>query len=197
MSTSDIDKVALTDYNLIIEEVSDESVFGMISPTQKIKGIKVVTTSHLQVVRRVYTLTIGEDVYFKGQKIQGMPGARELLSEFLEPGKQITTRPNGKIGILNRYVGKKNILSGSVLQKYSGSVTVPFLRQYGEDPAPTRLLHGNPSVTFLQRGEENPMAAAYYNSRTGKLELLHHFERHKLLDDFKARFADASLAATG
>lgn len=197
MRTSDIDKVALTDYHLIIEEVSDESVFGMISPTQKVKGVKVLTSAHLQVVRRVYTLTIGEDVYFKGQKIQGMPGARELLSEFLEPGKQITTRPNGKVGILNRYVGKKNIFTGSAMQKYTGSVTIPFLRQYGEDPAPTRLLHGNPAVTFLQKGEENPMAAAYFNSRTNKLELLHYFERHKLLDDFKARFAGESLAATG
>ncbi|MGF9564607.1 hypothetical protein [Neorhizobium sp. JUb45] len=197
MGIPDIDKVALTDYNLIIEEVSDESIFGMISPTQKIKGVKVLTSAHLQVVRRVYTLTVGEDVYFKGNKIQGMPGARELLSEFLEPGKQITTRPNGKIGILNRYVGKKNIFTGSVAQKYKGSVTIPFLRQYGEDPAPTRLLHGNPAVTFLQKGEENPMAAAYYNTRTHKLELLHYFERHKLLDNFKAHFADATLAPTG
>lgn len=197
MSNPDIDKVKLTDYHLIIEEVFDESVFGMISPTQKIKGIKVITSSHLQVVRRVYTLTTGEDVYFKGNRIKGMPGAREFLSEFLEPGKQITTRPNGKIGVLNRYVGKKNIFTGEVVQKYAKSLTLPFLRMYGEDPAPTRLLHGNPAVTFLQKTGENPIAAAYFNSRTSRLELQHHFERHTLLDNFKARFASETLAPTG
>ncbi|TDK39687.1 hypothetical protein E2F50_06175 [Rhizobium deserti] len=197
MSNPDIGKIALTDYNLIIEEVFDESIFGMVAPSQKIGGVKVIGTSHLQVIRRVYTLTTGEDVYFKGRKIQGMPGAREFLSEFLEPGKQITTKPNGKVGVLNRYVGKKNIFSAKALEHYKKSVTLPFLRIYGEDPAPTRLLHGNPAVTFLQKTGERPIAAAYFNSRTNRLDFLHYFDRRTLLDNFAKRFSQASLAATG
>eukprot|EP00913_Durusdinium_trenchii_P010529 g9873.t1 len=193
MSNADIGKVALTDYNLIVEEVFDESVFGMVAPSQKIGGLKVVGTSHLQVIRRIFTLTMGEDVYFKGRKIQGMPGAGEWLSELLEPGRQITTRANGKTGILNRYVGKKNIFSAKALEHYKKSVTLPFLRIYGEDPAPTRLLYGNPAVTFLQKTGERPVAAAYFNSRTNRLDLLHHFDRRTVLDNFAKHFAQALL----
>lgn len=197
MSNADIDKVTLTDYNLIIEEVFDESVFGMIAPSKKVKGVKIVGTSHLQVMRRVYTLTTGENVYFKGRMIQGMPGAREWFSELVEPGKQITTRPNGKVGLLNRYVGKKNIFTAKALEHYKKTITLPFMRIFGEDPAPTRLLHGNPAVTFQQKSDENPIAAAYFNSRTNRLEPIHYFERATLLDNFVKRFSEASLAATG
>jgi hypothetical protein len=143
MSNPDIDKVALTDYNLIIEEIFDESIFSMVAPSKKIGGVKVIGSSHLQVIRRVYTLTTGEDAYFKGRKIRGMPDASEWLSELLEPGKQVTTKPNGKVGMLNRYVGKKSIFTAKALEHYKKSVTLPFLRIYGEDPAPTRLLYGN------------------------------------------------------
>ncbi|MGA1805085.1 hypothetical protein [Rhizobium sp. HT1-10] len=197
MSNPDIDKVALTDYNLIVEEVFDESVFGMIAPSTKIGGIKVIGTSHLQVIRRVFTITTGEDVYFKGRRIQGTPGASEWLSELIEAGKQITTRPNGKVGVLNRYFGKKNIFTAKALEHYRKSVTLPFMRILGEDPAPTRLLYGNPAVTFLQKKDERPMAAAYFNVRTNRLDLLHYFERHTLVDNFVRNFSQASLAATG
>ncbi|TWF50072.1 hypothetical protein [Neorhizobium alkalisoli] len=195
MSNLDIDKVALTDYNLIIEEIFDESTFGMVAPSKKVGGVKIIGTSHRQVFRRVYTITTGEDVYFKGRKIKGMPGAREWLSELLEPGKQITTKPNGHVGVLNRYVGKKNIFTAKALETYKKSVTLPFLRIYGEDPAPTRLLYGNPAVTFLQKGDEHPIAAAYFNTRTNRLDLIHYFERHTLLDNFVKRFSQPSLAA--
>ncbi|WFR98754.1 hypothetical protein [Rhizobium tumorigenes] len=197
MGNPDIDKVALTDYNLIVEEVFDESIFGMVAPNKKIGGIKLVGTSHLQVVRRVFTITAGEDVYFKGRRIQGSPGASEWLSEFIKPGKQITTRPNGKVGVLNRYVGKKSIFTAKALEHYKKSLTLPFMRILGEDPAPTRLLYGNPAVTFLEKKDENPIAAAYFNTRTNRLDLLHYFERHTLVDNFVRHFSQGSLAATG
>jgi len=197
MSSLEIDKVKLTEFNLIVEEIFDESIFGMVAPSAKIKGIKVIGTSHLQVMRNVYTLTMGEDVYFKGRKLQGSPGMREILSEFFEPGTQLTTRPNGHVGVLHRYLGKKNIFTAKALEHYKASATLPFLRIYGEDPAPTRLLYGNPAVTFLQKTGEHPIAAAYFNSATNRMELLHYFERRTLLDNFEKRFSQASAAATG
>ncbi|HLP70235.1 MAG TPA: hypothetical protein VK181_22225 [Rhizobium sp.] len=192
-----IDKVKLTDHHLIVEEVFDESVFGMIAPSKKIKGVKIIGTGHLQVLRNVYTLTTGEDVYFKGRKLQGSPGVRELLSEFFEPGTQLTTRPNGRAGVLHRYLGKKNIFTAKALEYYKASATLPFLRMYGEDPAPTRLFYGNPAVTFIQKTGGRPIAAAYFNSATNRLELLHYFERHTLVDNFVRRFSEASAAAVG
>lgn len=195
MSFPGIDKVALTDYNLIIEEIFDESSFGLVAPSRKVGGIKVLGTSHRQVFRRVYTITTGENVYFKGHKMQAMPGAKEWLSELLEPGRQITTKANGKVGLLNRYVGKKNIFTAKAVEQYKKTVTLPFFRIYGEDPAPTRFLYGNPAVTFLQKGDEHPIAAAYFDSRTNRLDLLHYFERHTLLDSFVKRFSEPSLAA--
>ena len=130
-------------------------------------------------------------------QIHGMPDASEWLSELLEPGKQITTKPNGKVGMLNRYVGKKSIFTAKALEHYKKSVTLPFLRIYGEDPAPTRLLYGNPAVTFLQKTGEPPTAAAYFNSRTNRLDVLHYFDRRTLLDNFAKQFSQTSLAATG
>ncbi|RWX81490.1 hypothetical protein EPK99_04155 [Neorhizobium lilium] len=197
MSAPDIENVKLTNYNLIIEEVFDESVFGMVAPSTKIKGIKVIGTSHLQVLRSIYTLTIGQDVYFKGRKLQGSPGVREMLSEIFEPGTQLTTRSNGKHGVLHRYLGKKNIFTAKALEHYRASATLPFLRMYGEDPAPTRLLYGNPAVTFLQKTGQRPIAAAYFNSATNRLELLHYFERRTLIDNFQKHFLEASDAAVG
>lgn len=40
MSGLAIDNVKLTNYHLIVEEVFDESVFGMVAPSFKIKGVK-------------------------------------------------------------------------------------------------------------------------------------------------------------
>ena len=197
MDTPVIDKVKLTNYNLIVEEVFDESIFGMVAPSTKIKGIKVIATSHLQVMRSIYTLTVGEDVYFKGRKLQGSPGAREMISEFFESGTQLTTRPNGKTGVLHRYLGKKNIFTAKALEHYRASATLPFMKVYGDDPAPTRLLHGNPAVTFLQKTGQRPIAAAYFDSSSNRLEILHYFERHTLFDNFQKRFLHASAAAVG
>lgn len=197
MSGLDIDNVKLTNYHLIVEEVFDESVFGMVAPSFKIKGVKGIGTSHLQVMRSVYTLAIGEDVYFKGSKLQGSPGVRELLSEFFESGTQLTTRPNGRTTVMHRYLGKKNIFTAKALEHYKTSVTLNFLRIYGEDPAPTRLLYGNPAVTFIQKTGERPMAAAYFNGNNNRLELLHYFDRRTLVDGFLKRFSEASAAAVG
>ena len=196
MGALPIDKVSLTPQHLIVEYVSDESIFGMIAPSMKVRGIKAVGTRHLQVMRYVYTLVQVEDVYFKGRKLQGMPGFRELLSEWIEPGTQITSEPNGKLSIMHRYTGKKNIFSAKALEKYSQSISLNYLTLFGEDPAPRRILYGNPAVTFIKRGDENLMAAAYFNSQTGRFEPLHQFDRRTLLENFQRRFAN-EYAATG
>lgn len=198
MSVPDIEKVSLTPQHLIFEYVSDESLLGMIAPTVKVRGLKVIRTSHIQVMRYVYTIVAVEDVYFKGRKLPGMPGLREWITEWIQPGQQIVSVPTGKKSVLLRYTGKKNIFQASAVEKIDKSVAMRFIGIYGEDPAPGRVLYGNPSVPFIKKGEEPLMAAAYYNSDTKRLEILHQFDRRTLLENFLRRFAQQeSQAATG
>lgn len=107
------------------------------------------------------------------------------------------SRPNGRTTVMHRYLGKKNIFTAKALEHYKASVTLNFLPIYGEDPAPTRLLYGNPAVTFIQKTGERPMAAAYFNGNNNRLELLHYFDRRTLVDGFLKRFSEASAAAVG
>lgn len=197
MSSLPIDKVSLTSQHLIVEYTSTESIFGMVSPSYKIKGVKVVGTSHFQVMRYVYTIAQVEDIYFEGVKLQHMPGFRELLTEWIKPGQQLVSVPNGKTSIVHVYTGKKNIMNVSAIEKYKLSVPLGFIDIIGHDPAPTKMLYGNPAARFIQNGGEGrPMAAAYYNSASGRLEMLQQFDRNTLLENFQRRFAKA-MAATG
>ena len=196
MSTPAIDKISLTSQHLIVEYTSTESIFGMVAPSYKIKGVKVVGTSHLQVMRYVYTIARVEDVYFEGVKLQHMPGFRELVTEWIKPGQQIVSVPNGKTSIAHVYTGKKNIAQISAVEKYKATVPMGFLDIIGKDPAPNKILYGNPAVPFIQQGDDKPMAAAYYNSATNQLEILRQFDKHSLLQNFQRRFSKA-MAATG
>lgn len=196
MSGLPIDKVSLTPQHLIVEYTSTESIMGMVAPSYKIKGVKVVGTSHFQVMRYVYTIGLVEDVYFEGKKLQEMPGFRELVTEWIKPGEQIVSVPNGKASIVHVYTGKKNILQATALEHYKVSVPLNFLDIFGNDPAPDKVLYGNPAVPFIQQGDDRPMAAAYYNSQSKRLEILHQFDRLTLLQNFQRRFAQAT-SATG
>jgi hypothetical protein len=191
-----IDKVSLTPQHLIVEYVSTESIFGMVSPSYKIKGVKLVGTGHIQVMRYVYTIAQVEDVYFEGKKLREMPGFRELLTEWIKPGEQIVSVPNGKISIVHAYTGKKNILNATALEHYKMTVPLAFLDIIGKDPAPNKILYGNPAVPFIQQGDDNPMAAAYYNSQSGRFEILRQFDKLTLLQNFQRRFSQA-MSATG
>jgi hypothetical protein len=85
----------------------------------------------------------------------------------------------------------------SAVEKYKLSVPLGFIDIIGHDPAPTRMLYGNPAVPFIQQGGDGrPMAAAYYNSQSGRFEILQQFDRTTLLENFQRRFAKA-LSATG
>jgi hypothetical protein len=190
MGALPIDKVSLTPQHLIVEYTSTESIFGMVAPSLKTRGVKVAGTQHLQVMRYVYTLARVEDIYFKGEKLQHMPGFRELLTEWVTPGTQLVSVPNGKLSIMHVYTGKKNIFRASALEKFKRSVSLNFIDLYGDDPAPRRVLYGNASVPFIQRGEENPMAAAYYNSETNRFRVLQQFDRRTLLENFQRTFAN-------
>lgn len=196
MSGLPIDKVSLTPQHLIVEYVSTESIFGMVSPSYKIKGVKLVGTGHIQVMRYVYTIAQVEDVYFEGKKLREMPGFRELLTEWIKPGEQIVSVPNGKISIVHAYTGKKNILNATALEHYKMTVPLAFLDIIGKDPAPNKILYGNPAVPFIQQGDDNPMAAAYYNSQSGRFEILRQFDKLTLLQNFQRRFSQA-MSATG
>jgi hypothetical protein len=191
-----IDKVSLTPQHLIVEYTSTESIFGMVAPSYKIKGVKVVGTSHFQVMRYVYTLALVEDVYFDGKKLQEMPGFRQLLTEWIQPGQHIVSVPNGKTSIVHAYTGKKNIIQATALEHYKASVPLAFLNIFGNDPAPDKVLYGNPAVPFIQQGDDKPMAAAYYNSQSKRFEILQQFDRLTLLQNFQRRFSQA-MSATG
>jgi len=191
-----IDKVFLTPQHLIVEYTSTESIFGMVAPSYKVKGVKVVGTSHLQVMRYVYTIALVEDVYFEGKKLQEMPGFRELLTEWIKPGQQIVSVPNGKTSIVHAYTGKKNIIQATAMEQYKAVVPLNFLDIFGKDPAPGKVLYGNPAVPFIQKGDDKPMAAAYYNSQSKRFEILQQFDRLTLLQNFQRRFSQAA-SATG
>ena len=185
-----IRKVSLTPQHLIVEEkYSSSPLFDMVAPSQKVKGIKVVGTKHKHGLRHVITLAKVEDVYFKGRKLPGMPGARELFEEWITPGQQITTRPTGELTPTLAYVGKYNTFSATFLGSAEKKLSLGFIDYYGEDPAPSVILHTNATVPFIQYGDENLIAAAYYNTKTRRLEILRQFNLKTLADDFIRRFA--------
>lgn len=196
MSAPAVDKISLTSQPLIVEYSSVESIFGMVAPSAKVKGVKLLGSNHIQVMRYVYTLAQVEDVYFEGVKLQNMPGFRELATEWIKPGQQIVSVPNGKTTIAHVYTGKKNILRAVAIEKYKLNVPMGFIDMIGKDPAPNKVLYGNPAVPFIQQGDERPFAAAYYNSTSGRFEILRQFDKHTLLQNFQRRFSQAK-ASTG
>lgn len=195
MSDPDIAKASLTPQHLLMEFTSTESLANSVIPSVKFGKVNVGTVKHLQVFRFVYTLVVMEDVYFEGRKLPAMPGIRELVSEWIKPGKQIVSVPNGKVATTLAYNGKKNIFQAAVMQHKVKSVPLPFLDIYGEDPAPERMLYGNPAVPFVQRGEDHPIAAAYYNSASKRFELIQSPDRRTLLENFMRRFGHQTAMA--
>lgn len=181
-------KVNKTAQHLIFEYVTDESIYSNVAPDIKAKKITVVTTDHQQVMRFVYTLVNVEDMYFKGRKLPAMPGIGEYISEWIQPGKQITSVPNGQQAILHEYTGKKSIFSGKFFGS-SGKIGLPFIRLVGEDPVPWRVLFGDPSITFIKKGDNDLMAAAYYNRISNKFEVLRDFDKTTMLERFMSRFS--------
>ena len=100
-----------TDFHLIVEMESDESLLNMIAPTIKIKKtVAVLKTKHIQIARFVYTATVEQDTFFEGKKTSGLPSVGELFIEFFKPGTQITYKDTGNWSTMLTYVGKKNIL---------------------------------------------------------------------------------------
>ncbi|WP_337270452.1 hypothetical protein [Oryzifoliimicrobium ureilyticus] len=147
-------------------------------------------------MRYVYTLARVEDVYFEGVKLPHMPGFRELATEWIKPGQQIVSVPNGKTSVVHVYTGKKNIFKATVGEKYKFDIPLRFLDLIGKDPAPNKILYGNPAVPFIQQGDDQPIAAAYYNSASGHFEILRQFEKQMLLQNFQRRFSKAMAAAS-
>ncbi|WP_448953471.1 hypothetical protein [Labrys neptuniae] len=185
-----VKKVALTPQHLIVEEMfTEDSIFAMKAPSLKIKGFSVLRSSHNQLMRRVLTIAQVEDVYFKGKKLDGMPGGLELLQEWLLPGQQLTTKKTGEVTLDMTYVGKNNIFKGTALGATSRSISLGFIDYIGTDPAKNHILYGNSAVPFIKFGEANALAAAYYNSKTGAFEVLRQFNPETLTDDFLRRFA--------
>ncbi|QEN90078.1 hypothetical protein FZC33_28895 [Labrys sp. KNU-23] len=185
-----IRKVSLTPQHLIVEEKYTSSpLFDMVAPSQKVKGIKVAGVKHVHGLRRVVTLARVEDVYFKGRKLPGMPGARELFEEWITPGQQLTTRATGELTLSLTYVGKYNAFNANLFGSTAKKIPLGFIDYWGEDPAPGVILQTNAAVPFVQYGDENLIAAAYYNTKTKRLEILRQFNVKTLADDFIRRFA--------
>ncbi|MEF2070030.1 hypothetical protein [Consotaella aegiceratis] len=190
MALDDIQKVSATAQHLIVEYTSTESLANMVGPSVKTRGITVAKTQHLQIMRYVYTLVEAEDVYFEGRRLDHMPGIREFVTEWLKPGEQITSRPNGNYSVLHAYTGKKNVVVAIAMQKKLVDIATPFIDLIGDDPAPEKVLYGNPMVPFVQRGELPPIAAAYYNTHSRRFEVIESPRRARLLPDFLRRFGN-------
>lgn len=183
-------KLSPTDQHLLVEYTSTESTAGMVLPVVKLASLSVANVQHLQIMRYVYTLVRIDDIYFEGRRLDRMPGLREYVAEAIKPGQQIVSRPSGKYGLMLAYSGKKNVFAGAVGgEKLSDELSFPFVDYMGDDPAPRHLLYGNPRIPFVQWGDLPPIAAAYYNSRTGRFLPVESPRRAHLLGDFQRRFS--------
>lgn len=147
--------------------------------------------SNLQVFRRVIQVCDSQDVFFEGKRLQGIPSTWQYIQEFLRPGKQITTRPNGQKNFLLTYAGFENIITplpkiGNLFpekwtKQYNlGVPPSPFV--YGKDPIPAIRLYGKPNVQFVMfGGKEPPIAVGIYKQSTKKLELPAATERESVI----------------
>ena len=159
---------------VIIEQIYNKSGMPSLGNT--------IGPSLRQVVRRVAQVHAVQDVFFEGQRIEGMPTTMQNLREFLTPGQQITTRPTGEKSLVLVYAGYTNLLTplqqmGNIVpEAITQERTLPTwtggLFRYGTDPVPNIVLQGNPRVMFTMPGGNGPQTAvAIYNQQTRSLEL--------------------------
>ena len=195
MSDVNLAKASPTPQHLIFEYHSNEGLASVFLPSLKARGLNLGGLRHVQVMRYVYTLMAMEDVYFEGRKLPDMPGVGHILTEWVKPGRQIVSVPNGRVAVSLAYYGKKNIAQAHAAQRTLASAAAPFLTLYGADPASGRMLYGNPSVTFSQRGDEPAFAAAYYNSASRRFEPVQNPSRSTLLENFMRRFGRETALA--
>jgi len=142
-----------------------------------------------QVQRYVAQLCAEEDMFYKGERVEGFPSTFQYLMEFVTPGVQITTRPNGKRGFVLQYAGFRNhfrpftdlpLLPESVTKERVWNTWSPFL--YGTDPLPDVRLYGDRSVMFANfGGMDAPKAVAIYSQLTRRREVLAPAEAGALL----------------
>lgn len=133
-----------------------------------------------KVQRRVLQVCEVEEIFYRGKRIQGMPGIFQYIDEFLHPGKRISTRPTGKKEFLLAYAGMRNLftpqpgmsnlLPKALTKEYDLGVPLsPFV--FGSDPIPNQQLFGNKSIDFaLPGGQGSPTAVAIYDAKTGILK---------------------------
>ncbi len=99
------------------------------------------------------------------------------------------------MSVTTSYMGKKNIFEAQSGRRTLASMQFPFLKMFGEDPAPTRILCDNPAVPFVQRGSGPLTGAAYYNSASRRFEIIPSPDRRTLLQNFTRRFARETAMA--
>ena len=73
------------------------------------------------------------------------------------------------------------------MQKEIASLPLGYLDLFGDDPAEGVRLYGRADVPFVTRGSANPIAAAYYNSETRRLQIIQNPDPKTLMSRFAAR----------
>jgi hypothetical protein len=136
-----------------------------------------VGTSLCQVYRQVYqTCAIqGGGLLFKGKPVDRI-SVWQLAQEIFLPGKQITTRPNGKSGVFRAFAGVSvnaltpvNVkqLPEFLSKEYVDVVPTRSFYNFGADPIPHIRLYQNSGVSFISEGGSSPptAVAVYYKSK--------------------------------
>jgi len=194
MAQTDPTPVRRTAQHLIVETTSTESVAGSVIPSISVKGVTIGSLGHLQIMRYVYTLVEAQEVSFQGRPLSAMPGIREAVVEWLTPGQQIVSRPTGRYSVLHAYTGKKNIFQAQLLQKEIKALPLGYLDLFGEDPAAGVRLYGRADVPFVTRGSANPIAAAFFDARTRRLQIVQNPDPKTLMARFAARAPRGAVA---
>jgi hypothetical protein len=95
---------------------------------------------------------------------------------------------------MHAYTGKKNIFQPQIMQKEIGSLPLGYLDLIGEDPAAGVRLYGRADVPFVTRGKANPIAAAFFNSDTKRLQIIQNPDPKTLMTRFAARAPRGAVA---
>lgn len=135
-----------------------------------------------KITRHVAQTCNVEDIYYDGQRVDGMPSTWQYLMDALGFA-ELTTRPTGETNLMLAYAGFEDLvrplpedlhipqLPEFPFQEYRLPQISPFT--YGEDPIPQVRLFNDPSVPFVAPGGDGPPTAmAVYHGDTGRRELI-------------------------
>lgn len=133
-----------------------------------------------KVTRHVAQTCNVEDMYYDGQRVEGIPSTWQYLMDAIGLS-EITTRPTGQTNLVLVYAGFEDFvrplpsdlhvpqLPEFPFREYRLPQVSPFV--YGTDPLPNVRLANDPSISFVAPGGDGPPTAmAVYHGDTQRLE---------------------------